>query len=229
MCGRFAITLPPEAMAQMFDAVLGNDVPTGARFNVCPTQAVAAVTSGEGRRQLRGLRWGFVPQWYASPTDGPLLINARAESIAEKPAFRAAVRTRRCLIPADGFYEWSAGEAGARLPWFISRADGAPMALAGIWQEWERADTRLTACAIVTCAAGPDMAPIHHREPVVIEPADWPLWLGEAGHGAAPLMRARPQGALRAWRVGVAVNSNRAEGSELVAPLEAGSGRAVVE
>ncbi len=214
-------------MAQMFDAVPGNDVPSGARHNVCPTQVVAAVTSGEGRRQVRGMRWGFVPHWYASATDGPLLLNARAESIAEKPAFRAAVRTRRCLIPADGFYEWSAGEAGARLPWFVSRADGAPMALAGIWQEWERADTRLTSCAIVTCAAGPDMAPIHHREPVVVEPADWPLWLGEAGHGAALLMRARPAGVLRAWRVGVAVNSNRAEGAGLVAPLEAGAGDAV--
>ena len=222
MCGRFAITLPPEAMVQMFDAVPGNDVPQGARYNICPTQTVAAVTSGEGVRLLRGLRWGFVPAWYKTLTDGPLLINARAESIAEKPAFRAAVRTRRCLIPADGFYEWSAGEAGARLPWFVTRADGAPMALAGIWQDWERDGQHLATCAIVTCEAGPDMAPIHHREPVLVERDDWPLWLGERGHGAAPLMRARPAGALRAWRVGVAVNSNRAEGASLLAPLPTG-------
>ena len=219
MCGRFAITLPPEAMAALFDAVPANDVPGGARYNVCPTQPVAAVVSAGGQRRLRGLRWGFVPRWYESPADGPLLLNARAEGIAEKPAFREAARARRCLIPADGFYEWSAGEGGARLPWFVARADGAPMALAGIWQDWERGAERLTACAIVTCAAGPDMAPIHHREPVVVEPADWPLWLGEAGHGAAALMRARPGGALKAWRVGVAVNSNRAEGAGLLAPL----------
>ncbi|MDP2061738.1 MAG: SOS response-associated peptidase [Phaeovulum sp.] len=223
MCGRFAITLPPEAMVRMFDAVPGNDVPQGARYNVCPTQMVAAVTSLEGVRHLRGLRWGFVPAWYETPTDGPLLINARAETIAEKPAFRAAVRARRCLIAADGFYEWNVGGNGARLPWFVTRADGRPMAMAGIWQDWERAGQRLTGCAIVTCAAGPDMAPIHHREPVLVDPADWPLWLGESGHGAARLMRGHPEAALRAWRVGVGVNSNRATGAELCAPLATGT------
>lgn len=219
MCGRFAITLPPEAMVQMFDAVPGNDLPQGARHNVCPTQAIAVCTANAGIRHLRALRWGFVPNWYKTPTDGPLLINARAETVAEKPAFRAAVRARRCLIPVDGFYEWSAGEGGTRLPWYVTRSDGDAMAFAGIWQDWERDGIALTGCAIVTCGAGPDMAPIHHREPVLVERADWGKWLGEDGPGAAPLMRARAPGALRAWRVGVAVNSNRASGPDLCAPL----------
>ena len=209
-------------MAQLFAATPGNDVPQDARYNVCPTQPIAVVTAADGQRLLRGLRWGFVPHWYKAPGDGPLLINARAETVASKPAFRAAVQTRRCLVPADGFYEWSAGAGGTRLPWFVRRADGAPMALAGIWQDWERDGVRLTGCAIVTCAAGPDMAPIHHREPVVVEPADWPMWLGEAGTGAAALMRARPAGALRAWRVGLDVNSSRAQGAGLCLPLPAG-------
>jgi putative SOS response-associated peptidase YedK len=221
MCGRFAITLPPEAMVQMFDAVPGNDVPAAARYNVCPTQPVAVCTAANGVRHLRGMRWGFVPHWYKTPADGPLLINARAETIAAKPAFREAVRARRCLVPASGFYEWSAGAGGARLPWYVTRADGGPMALAGIWQDWERDGLALTGCAIVTCAAGPDMAPIHHREPVLLERADWAKWLGEDGPGAAPLMRPCAAGVLRAWRVGMAVNSNRADGPALCEPLPA--------
>ncbi|MEZ5911635.1 MAG: SOS response-associated peptidase [Paracoccaceae bacterium] len=219
MCGRFAITLPDGAMAQLFDALPGNDLPQGARYNVCPTQPVAVCTAEEGQRRLRTMRWGFIPHWYKTPTDGPLLINARADTIAEKPAFRAAVRQRRCLIPADGFYEWTRAEGQTPLPWFITRADGEPIVFAGIWQDWEKDGERLTTCAIVTTDAGPEMATIHHREPVSLSPRDWPLWLGEAGHGAAVLMRAAPAGALRFHRVATTVNSNRAEGPELIKPV----------
>jgi len=214
-----AITLPPEAMARMFDARPDNDLPTGERFNVCPTQTLAVCTAEAGGRRLRAMRWGFVPQWYRSPTDGPLLINARAETIAEKPAFRAAARARRCLIAADGYYEWTRPPEARPLPWYIRRADDTPMALAGVWQEWEPEGQHLATCAILTCAAGPAISALHDREPVVIEPADWPLWLGEAGHGAAVLMRPTAAGVLRWHRVGTAVNSNRAEGEALRAPL----------
>ena len=106
MCGRFAITLPPDAMAQLFEAVPANDLPQVPNYNVCPTNQVHAVIGGDQRR-LVSLRWGFLPHWYKTPSDGPLLINARAETIAEKPAFRSACRERRCLIPATGFYEWT--------------------------------------------------------------------------------------------------------------------------
>ena len=107
----------------------------------------------EARLRLRPMRWGFLPAWYKTPTDGPVIINARSETVAEKPAFRNAIRSRRCLVPASGFYEWTAGEGGKRLPWYITRADGAPMAFAGVWQEWEREGQRLTTCAIVSTAA----------------------------------------------------------------------------
>ena len=126
MCGRFAITLPNDAMAQLFDARPANDLPDVPNYNVCPTTQIAVARSDETGRRLEPMRWGFLPHWYKTPTDGPLLINARAETVAEKPAFRAACRERRCLIAATGFYEWTKDAEGKRLPWFISRADGAP-------------------------------------------------------------------------------------------------------
>lgn len=221
MCGRFTLTHPNEALARMFEAVTGNDLPAPPRFNVCPTQLIPVVTS-DGARRLRAMRWGFLPAWYKTPTDGPLIINARSDTIATKPAFREAVRTRRCIIPASGFYEWSEGPGGSRLPWYFIRADGEPMALAGVWQRWERDGAALDTCAIVSTEAGPGMADLHHREPVMVEPSDWPLWLGEAGHGAAVLMRASAPGVMAApWRVDPKVNSNRAEGADLILPLAA--------
>lgn len=208
-------------MARAFQAQPANDLPPVPRYNICPTQPVATVVSRDGARHLGPMRWGFVPHWYKTETDGPLLINARAETIANKPAFADAARTRRCLIPATGFYEWTKGADGARLPWYIRPAQGDLLAFAGIWQVWEQGDHRLVTCAIVTCAANSQMAKLHHRMPVILSQADWPLWLGEAGHGAATLMRAAPDDTLEAHRVSPAVNSNRAEGAELIEPLDA--------
>ena len=218
MCGRFAITLPKEAMAQLFEAVPANDLPDVPNYNVCPTNTIATVTGGEARR-LQPMRWGFLPHWYKTPSDGPLLINARAETVAEKPAFRTACRDRRCLVPATGFYEWTKDDDGNRLPWYITRADGGPLVLAGIWQDWEKEGEAMRTCAIVTCPANEVMAQIHHRMPVVLAPQDWPLWLGEEGKGAARLMRAAPEDALTWHRVDPAVNSNRASGPELIEPV----------
>ena len=206
-------------MAALFDAVASNDLPRGENYNVCPTNEVAVVTSDTGVRRLRPMRWGFIPHWYQKPSGGPLLINARAETIAEKPAFRAACRERRCLIPASGFYEWTKTEEGARLPWYIHRADGAPLVFAGVWQAWERGEERLTSCAIVTCVANARMAALHGRMPVVLEPEGWAKWLGEEGRGAARMMRAAPEEVLSFHRVDSAVNSNRAAGPELIQPL----------
>lgn len=214
MCGRFTITHPNEALAALFAALPGNDLPPVPRFNICPTTSVAVVTSEGGVRRLRAMRWGFIPSWYKTPTDGPLIINARADTVAVKRAFREAVRVRRCIVPASGFYEWQT-EGKAKLPWYFTRSDGAPMAFAGLWQRWQDMDT----VAIVSTDAGPGMAGLHHREAVVLEAADWPLWLGEAGHGAAVLMKPSAQGVLRCHRVDRAVNSNRAEGAELIAPI----------
>ncbi|MBC2834265.1 SOS response-associated peptidase [Paragemmobacter straminiformis] len=214
MCGRFTITHPNEALAALFDALPGNDLPPVPRYNVCPTTPVAVVTSEGGARRLRAMRWGFIPGWYKTPADGPLIINARSDTVAVKPAFREAVRARRCIVPASGFFEWQT-EGKAKLPWYFTRSDGAPLAFAGLWQRWGEIDT----VAIVSTDAGPGMAGLHHREAVVLEARDWPLWLGEAGHGAAVLMKPSAEGVLRCHRVDVAVNSNRAEGAQLIAPI----------
>lgn len=222
MCGRFVITLPVDDMAQVFEALPDNDLPDVPNYNVCPTTRVHVVQGGgEGSRRLTSMRWGFLPHWYKSPTAGPLLINARAETIAEKPAFREAARQRRALVVASGFYEWTKTPEGARDPWYITPADGGALVMAAVWQDWISPEgERLRCCALVTTAANRSMSQIHHRMPVVLQPADWPLWLGEAGHGAARLMRATPEGTLRWHRVDRAVNSNKAVGPELTAPLQ---------
>ena len=213
MCGRITLTDPNEALAALFAAVMGNDLPQSPRFNICPTNPVAVVTSDGGARRLRSMRWGLIPPWYKTPTDGPLIINARHETVAQKPAFREAIRQRRCILPASGFYEWSAGPNGSRLPWYITRSDGAPLAFGALYSHWGDIDT----VATVTVDGGPNMAGIHDREPVILDRADWPLWLGEAGHGAAVLMKPTAPGVLRAHRVDPAVNSNRAQGPQLIA------------
>lgn len=220
MCGRFALTLPSDAMASLFEAVPANDLPDVPNYNICPTNRVHTVTSDDGARRLRPMRWGFLPHWYKATNGGPLLINARAETIAEKPAFKAAVRERRCLIPVTGFYEWTKDPDGNRLPWWITPVSDETMAFAGVWQEWERGDEAHVTCAIVTCGASEAMSAIHHRMPVILAPGDWPLWLGEAGHGAATLMRPAPEDALEFHRVDPAVNSNRASGPELIEPID---------
>lgn len=220
MCGRYAVTLPNDAMARLFAAQPSNDLPEVPNYNVCPTNPVHVVRAGEQGRRLMPMRWGFLPHWYKSATDGPLLINARAETLAEKPAFRDACRSRRCIVVASGFYEWTKTDAGVRLPWYIFRRDGAPLAFGGVWQDWGPQEARQPTCAIVTTGASTALARIHNRMPLVLEPDDWPLWLGEAGHGAARLMRPAGEEALEFYRVGTAVNSNRASGPELIEPFD---------
>lgn len=217
MCGRITNTLPSDAMAQLFAARPANDLPEVPNFNICPTTGIHVVMQAGDGRQLVKMRWGFIPHWYKAPNDGPLLINARAETIAEKPAFRSACRERRCLIPITGFYEWTRLEDGTRLPWYI-HGEGQ-LALASIWQDWESEAVQHRSCAIVTTAANDAMGKIHHRMPVIVPQENWGLWLGEKGHGAARLMQAAPNDLLRFHRVDPRVNSNRATGPELIEPI----------
>ncbi len=219
MCGRFATTLPNDAMAQLFAAPPANNLPIVPNFNVCPTTLVHVVQSGATGRHLVSMRWGFLPHWYQTTSAGPLLINARSETIAQKSAFAKACRERRCLIPATGFYEWTRDDQDCRLPWYIQRRDGAPLAFAGIWQSWGQ-DDPINTCAIVTTSANQTMSPVHHRMPLILEPQDWALWLGELGQGAAILMQPRDEDVLEYHRVDPAVNSNRASGPELIEPFE---------
>lgn len=205
-------------MAQLFEAVPGNDLPDVPNYNICPTNHVHTVlTDDSGQRRLTSMRWGFIPRWYKKPNGGPLLINARGESIAEKPAFRDAARRRRALVLATGFYEWTKTAEGDRDPWYIAPAGQGVLAMAAVWQDWQSTDGEfLRTCAIVTTQANAKMSKIHHRMPVILAAEDWPMWLGEVGHGAAALMKAAPEEALTFHRVDRAVNSNRASGPHLI-------------
>lgn len=181
------ITSSFEAMAHLFEAELtelGLDAP---RLNVSPTEPVPVVVSVDGERSVLPMRWGFIPQWYKTATGGPLLINARSEKIAERPAFRDAIRTQRCLLPADGFYEWQ-GEKGSRVPWVIRPPSGGMIAFAGLWREWRGPDGTIPSVAIVTGPANATLRPIHERMPVLVGHDDFGLWLGEEGKGAARLL-----------------------------------------
>ena len=225
MCGRFALTLPTDAAAQIFDAAVADGVALRAepRFNICPTTPVEAVRlTDTGARELTRLRWGFIPQWYKAVNGGPLLINARSETIATKPAFAKSARERRCLIPASGFYEWRKIDEKTRQPFWVSPASGANLpliAFAGVWRDWEGPDGPVRSCAIVTTAASKALSHIHHRAPLAIGSADWGLWLGEEGRGAARLMNPPAEDFWDFHEVDRKVGSNKADGPELMAPL----------
>lgn len=215
MCGRFSLTQPREAVARLFQAVPDPGLPPDApRYNICPTQPVDVVYRGAAGRTLGAMRWGFIPPWAKRVGDGPLLINARAETLAEKPAFYEAARERRCLVPASGFFEWQGKQA-----WWVAPPEGGVVAFAGVWSVWRGEGGPIASVAIVTIAANATLKPIHDRMPLLISQADFALWLGEQGHGAARLMRPVPEPSLRPVRVGPAVNSNRADGPELMRPV----------
>lgn len=219
MCGRMANTLPADAMAQLFAASPSNDLPDVPNYNICPTNPVHTVSAQNGERRLRAMRWGFIPSWYETANGGPLLINARGETIAEKPAFKDACRTRRCVIVATGFYEWTKDADGGRNPYYFSRADHAPIAFAGVWQAWDKGEMPMNTCAIVTTGANDRISTIHHRMPVMLEPEQIPLWLGEKGKGAATLMRAAPEETLEFHKVSREVNSRTGYGPHLLDPI----------
>lgn len=225
MCGRFALTLPHDAVADIFDVPPDAALSArGPRYNICPTQEIEVVSRGPDGRRIGAMRWGFIPQWFKTPNAGPLLINARSETIATKPAFAKSVRERRCLIPASGFYEWKASAGKGKEPYWIHPQPGANLplvALAGVWREWEGAEgDRLTTCAIVTTAASKTLAPLHHRLPLAIGSADWGLWLGEEGRGAARLMTPPAEDFWAFHEVAPEVNRAKADGPQLMAPLE---------
>ena len=219
MCGRFAITIPSDAMSQLFAAQPVNNLPDVPNFNVCPTNFIHVITFNGLGRKLESLRWGFVPNWYQAVNAGPLLINARSETVAQKPAFANASRERRCLIPCSGFYEWSEDLEGNKIPWFLKRNDGAPLVFGGVWQEWGDETAIVKTCAIVTTASNSKLSKIHHRLPLVLERSDWGFWLGEEDHGASCLMMPTANDILTAYKVSNNINSNMSSGPDLMSPV----------
>ena len=190
MCGRFVLETPLKATAEIFNAQMAESLVTVPNFNICPSENISVLVSNSGKRKLGQMRWGFVPHWCKSVADGPLLFNARAETLAEKPAFRDACRKRRCVIPADGFYEWEKKVGSKSKPFYVRRSDRQQMIFAGIWQFSDDREDRIPTCTIITVPASEQISGIHNRMPLIIDPSDWAGWLGEGqGFKAAKLMK----------------------------------------
>lgn len=220
VCGRYARFTPAEIYARLFDAEGGQGVALGPRYNVAPSQRVLAARSGPaGKRELVSLHWGLIPFWAKDPKTGYSTINARAETVAIKPAFRQPFRKRRCLIAADGFYEWKRTE-GRKQPYYIRLRDGEPFAFAGLWEHWEREAEVIESCTIIVTQANSLVATIHDRMPVILAKADYDTWLNprlEDSRTLNPLLRPYPADNMIASPVGFAVNNPRNDGPELLA------------
>jgi putative SOS response-associated peptidase YedK len=220
MCGRYLMTTAPEAMRRLFRYLDQPDFPP--RYNIAPTQPVPIVRLFEGERQFALVRWGLIPAWVKDPRAFSLLINARGESVTDKPAFRNAMRYRRCLFPADGFYEWKS-EGGGKRPFCIRPRHGGPIAFAGLWETWagpngEEVDT---AC-IVTTAANRTLAPLHDRMPVVIAPDAFDFWLDCTrvdALTAAAMIAPAPESLFEAYEISTAVNRTANDSPAVIAPL----------
>jgi putative SOS response-associated peptidase YedK len=222
MCGRYAYLLPPEAMAQLFKLL--NEIDYPPRYNIAPTQPIVTIMEREGRRTAELFRWGFVPGWVKNPRDWPLLINARAETIEHKPAFRDALRNSRCVIPASGYYEWKRGPDGDKRPYYITTVDEAPMAFAGLYSTWagpngEEVDT----VCIVTVAPNAEVSEIYDRMPALLAGDAIDAWLNtrDVDVRLAQQFIATPgDGTMKFHPVARTIGKAEAEGPALIAPID---------
>ena len=219
MCGRYTLTSAPEAIRALFRYDEQPNFPP--RYNIAPTQPIAIVRVVEGKRQFALVRWGLLPSWVKDPKTFSLVINARGESVNDKPAFRAAMKYRRCLIPADGFYEWQRG-GERKQPFYVRAKNGGPLAYAGLWESWTGPNgEELETAAVVTTDANKTLAPIHERMPVVVPPEAFDLWLNcdtVDARTAATLVQPAPDDLLEAYEISTAVNRVANDDAKLIAP-----------
>lgn len=229
MCGRYAITLPPEVFREVFGYPEQPNFPP--RYNVAPTQPVPVVLAERGERHFRLVRWGFLPGWVKDPKDFPLVINARGETLRDKPTFKAAFKRRRCVFLADGFYEWQRRGA-AKAPFLIRPRDRGPLLLAGLWETYsDPQGGEIDTAAIVTTSANATLAPVHDRMPVILAREDLPTWLDtdEAGESeASSLVRPCPEEWLDLAPVSPRVNSVKNDDADLQTPLAAPQAKPVL-
>ncbi|KUO58817.1 MAG: hypothetical protein APF80_14785 [Alphaproteobacteria bacterium BRH_c36] len=221
MCSRYSLTSPPEAVRATFG--YRNEAEFPPRYNIAPTQPVAIVRdSHAGERELALVRWGLIPSWAKDPAKFTTLINARSETAAEKPSFRGSMRHRRCIVPADAFYEWT-GKPGSKQPHMIGLRSGEIMGLAGIWEHWLGADgSEIETMAILTTSANADMAAIHDRMPVILRALDYDQWLdckSGTSVGLEGLMRPVADGALKIVAVSRELNNPRNDRRDVQHPV----------
>jgi putative SOS response-associated peptidase YedK len=222
MCGRFTLHQSAAALAKAFHLEYVPDL--SAQHNIAPTQIVPTVLQNpeSNKYEFQQLRWGLVPSWAKDPKMGAKLINARAETLAEKPAFRSAFKRRRCLVLADGFYEWQ-HQKDKKQPFYFRLQDGQPFGFAGLWELWQSpTGEEIASCAIVTIAANELLQPIHERMPAIIAPQDYDLWLNtqvQTPEQLQPLLRPYPADAMTAYPVSALVNNPKHNSPECIMPL----------
>lgn len=220
MCGRFTLRVSPAELAEFFQ--LFREPPLQPRYNIAPTQPIAAVRSGDGGRVLSMLNWGLIPSWAKDRAMGSRMINARCESVATKPAFRGAFRRRRCLIPADGFYEWKKTGGRTKQPFYIHRRDGQPFAFAGLWEHWVgEADDVIESCTIITSEANEQLRDLHDRMPVILPEESYDQWLDSTQKDAdalQDLLVPAPPGELSYYPIGTIVNNPRNDSPQCIEP-----------
>lgn len=221
MCSRYSLTSPPEAVRDYFKVGGDDDFPP--RYNVAPTQPIPIVrVSAGGVRELTLVRWGLIPGWVKDPSQFTTLLNARSESVIEKPSFRSAMKYRRCLVPADAFYEWTGPKTDKR-PYMIRPRSGGPIAFAGLWEHWQGADgSEIETAAIITTSPNATLQPIHDRMPVILHPSVFDAWLDVRAlpaEAATHLLRPAPDELLETFAIGKAISNPRAEGLALQQPV----------
>ena len=222
MCGRYTLIMLAD-IQRLFPWLSKSPDHGGARYNIAPSQSVAAITDGDPGH-LQSLHWGFIPHWAKDPAIGNRMINARAETLAEKPAFRDAFRSRHCVIPADGFYEWRRDAAGAKTPMHIRLKSGKCFGFAGLWEDWHDDDGHaIRSCTIITTRANALLKDIHDRMPVILRESDWSRWLGPSTDPAkdfADILAPFPADEMEAYPVSPAVNSPSRDVPNLVERVE---------
>jgi putative SOS response-associated peptidase YedK len=223
MCGRFTLTVNP---ADLQDAFANYSFPTkfAPRFNIAPTQPILAIANDD-KNEAQFFVWGLIPMWAKDPSIGTRLINARAETLAEKPSFRGSLKHKRCLILADGFYEWKASPTGkTKTPYFIHMKDRKPFVFAGLWDSWSNPDgSHIKSCTIITTEPNDLMRLIHNRMPVILHPRDYAKWLDPSARtpeGLNPLLKPYPAEHMNAYPVSTLVNKPGNDIPELVVPVK---------
>jgi putative SOS response-associated peptidase YedK len=223
MCGRFTLRTPVKDLVEVFQLL--HDVELSARYNIAPTQPVAVVRQVERHRELSMMRWGLVPSWSKDPKAGPPLINARADTVATKPSFRSAFKSRRCLIPADGFFEWQKTGEKAKQPFYIRLAKDHAFAFAGLWERWEGPGSSVVeSCVIITTDANDALRPLHDRMPVILPDDEYDRWLDpkcDDPSKLGELLKPYPSEAMTAFPVSTLVNSPRNESAACIDPFAA--------
>ncbi len=222
MCGRFTLRTPAAELVKIFELV--RTLELAPRYNIGPTQPIAAVRESPTGRELVLMHWGLIPSWAEDPRIGSRMINARSETAATKPSFRAAFARRRCLIPADGFYEWKPVAGRSKQPFYITRRDERPFAFAGLWERWKRGESPpVESCTILTTAANALLGELHDRMPVIVSEPQFAHWLDPTIDNPKEfdaILASRPSDELKSYPVSTRVNNVRNDAAECIRPLD---------